>query len=183
MIDRSERARRALVLFAAAWLVGAQTPAPTSPAPTSPAPTSPAPTSPAPTPPAPAPAAPTPDHAAAIHHLAPGEAAGVIGAEVVSAKGETMGRIVDVVVDQAGHPRAAVIDFGGFLGIGNRKIAVDWKSLHFSAGKPDSPVMCDLTPDQIKATPEYHENPDKPASVAAPSHSPQAAPTVKPPPS
>ena len=159
MIDRSERARvalrasRALVLFAAAWLVGAQTPAP------------------------------TPDHGAAIHHLAPGEAAGVIGAEVVSAKGETMGRIVDVVVDQAGHPRAAVIDFGGFIGIGNRKIAVDWKSLHFSAGKPDSPVMCDLTPDQIKATPEYHENPDKPASVAAPSQPPQAAPTVKPPPS
>ncbi len=183
MIDRSERARRALVLFAAAWLVGAQTPAPTSPAPTSPAPTPPAPTSPAPTPPAPAPAPPTPDHGAAIHHLAPGEAAGVIGAEVVSAKGETMGRIVDVVVDQAGHPRAAVIDFGGFIGIGNRKIAVDWKSLHFSAGKPDSPVMCDLTPDQIKATPEYHENPDKPASVAAPSQPPQAAPTVKPPPS
>jgi hypothetical protein len=156
------RASRALALFAVAWLVGAQTPAPSSPAP--------------------APTTPSSD-GATIHRLAPGEAAGVIGAAVVSSKGEEMGRIVDVVVDQAGHPRAAVIDFGGFMGIGNRKIAVDWKSLHFSAGKPDSPVMCDLTPDQIKATPEYHEAPDTPASVAAPSHSPQAPPTAKPPPS
>jgi hypothetical protein len=130
----------------------------------------------------PAPAPPPP--AAVIHHLAPGEAAGVLGAKVVTAKGEEIGRIVDVIVDQAGHPRAAVIDFGGFMGIGNRKIAVDWKSLHFAAGQPESAVVCDLTPDQIKAIPEYQETAGKPASVAAPSHaSPAMPPAAKPPPS
>jgi hypothetical protein len=36
-----------------------------------------------------------------------------------------MGRVVNVVVDQSGQVRAAIIDFGGFLGVGNRKIAVD----------------------------------------------------------
>ena len=151
-----------LALLAAAWLVGAQSP-PAPPA-----------TPPLATPP---PATPAP---ATIHHLAPGEAAGVLGAKVVTAKGEEIGRIIDVIVDQTGHPRAAVIDFGGFMGIGNRKIAVDWKSLHFSTGQPDSPVICDLTPDQIKATPEYHETPDKPAAVAAPNHT---SPAAKPPPS
>ena len=130
---------RRAVLLSATWLLAAQSPSP-----------------------------PVPSPAAAIHHLAPGEAAGVLGAEVVTAKGEEIGRIVDVIVDQAGHPRAAVIDFGGFMGIGNRKIAVDWKSLHFVADKPGGAVLCDLTPDQIKATPEYHETSDKPASVAAP---------------
>jgi hypothetical protein len=39
---------------------------------------------------------------------------------------EDMGRIVDVIVDRSGQVRAAVIDFGGFLGVGSRKIAVDW---------------------------------------------------------
>ena len=42
-----------------------------------------------------------------------------------------MGRVVDIVVDSAGQVRAAVIDFGGFLGVGSRKIAVDWNALHF----------------------------------------------------
>ena len=102
----------------------------------------------------------------------------MLGAEVVSAKGEEIGRIIDVIVDPAGHPRAAVIDFGGFMGIGNRKIAVDWKSLHFSAGAPDGAVICDLTPDQIKATPEYLETPGKPAAIAAPSGTPKTAPAA-----
>ena len=42
-----------------------------------------------------------------------------------------MGRIVDVLVDRRGQVRAAIIDFGGFLGVGSRKIAVDWSALHF----------------------------------------------------
>jgi len=46
--------------------------------------------------------------------------------EVRSAAGENMGRIVDVVVDPSGQVRAAVIDFGGFLGVGSPRIAVDW---------------------------------------------------------
>ena len=134
--------------------------------------------------------APTPAPAVTVRHLAPGEAAGVLGAQVVSAKGEQLGRIIDVLVDQRGHPRAAVIDFGGYMGIGNRKIAVDWKSLHFAAGKPDSPVVLDLTADQIKATPDYKEGASKPAAVAAPkpaatsppAPSPAAPPPAAPPP-
>jgi len=47
----------------------------------------------------------------------------ILGKEVRSASGEAMGRIVDVLVDETGRPRAAVVDFGGFLGVGTRKIA------------------------------------------------------------
>lgn len=82
---------------------------------------------------------------------------GVLGKDVRSAAGEDMGRIVDVVVDSGGGPRAAVIDFGGFLGVGSRKIAVDWNALHFSPGDKPSQVTLDLTKDQVKAAPEYAE--------------------------
>ena len=80
---------------------------------------------------------------------------GVLGKDVRSPTGEDMGRIVDVVVDATGQPIAAVIDFGGFLGVGSRKIAVDWGALHFSPADKPSEVTLDLTRDQVRAAPEY----------------------------
>src|SRR5438045_2990025 len=59
------------------------------------------------------------------------QAQSVLGRDVRSSAGENMGRIVDVIVDRSGRVRAAVVDFGGFLGVGSRKIAVDWNALSF----------------------------------------------------
>jgi hypothetical protein len=86
------------------------------------------------------------------------EVEGILGREVRSAADENMGRIVDVLVDRAGQVRAAIIDFGGFLGVGSRKIAVDWSALHFPPpGKPGSRIALDLNRDQVNAAPEYQE--------------------------
>ena len=87
------------------------------------------------------------------------DAHGVLGRDVRSAADENMGRIVDVIVDREGQVRAAVIDFGGFLGVGSRKIVVDWSALHFGlvATKSDS-ITLDLTKDQVTAAPEYKED-------------------------
>ena len=59
----------------------------------------------------------------------------VLGKDVLNAKGEEMGRIVDVLFDEKGQPHAAVIDFGGFLGVGMRKIAISWRALRFDLGE------------------------------------------------
>jgi PRC-barrel domain len=87
------------------------------------------------------------------------EAHGVLGRHVRSPANEDMGHIVDVIVDRAGAVRAAVIDFGGFLGVGSRKIVVDWNALHFGriAEKADS-ITLELTKDQVTAAPEYKED-------------------------
>jgi hypothetical protein len=87
------------------------------------------------------------------------DAHGVLGRDVRSTTDEDMGRIVDVIVDRAGMVRAAVIDFGGFLGVGSRKIVVDWNALHFGriANKSDS-ITLELTKDQVTAAPEYKED-------------------------
>jgi PRC-barrel domain len=91
--------------------------------------------------------------------IAPREAHGVLGREVRSPADEDMGRIVDVIVDRTGTVRAAVIDFGGFLGVGSRKIVVDWSALHFGrvADKKDS-ITLELTKAQVAAAPEYKED-------------------------
>jgi hypothetical protein len=87
------------------------------------------------------------------------DAHGILGREVRSAANEDMGRIVDVIVDREGTVRAAVIDFGGFLGVGSRKIVVDWNALRFGgvANKSDS-ITLELTKEQVTAAPEYKED-------------------------
>ena len=86
------------------------------------------------------------------------EVQGILGRDVRSTADENMGRIVDVLVDGAGTARAAIIDFGGFLGVGSRKIAVDWKALHFvPAADKRYGIVLELTRDQVKPAPEYKE--------------------------
>ena len=79
----------------------------------------------------------------------------ILGKKVSGAWGEEMGRVVDVLFDQTGQPRAAIIDFGGFLGVGTRKIAIDWSTLRFEAAGQQETVVAALDRDQIKAAPEY----------------------------
>jgi len=110
----------------------------------------------APATPAPAPKLPAPPPSVTV--IAPKEAHGVLGRDVRSPTDEDMGRIVDVLVDRTGTVRAAVIDFGGFLGVGSRKSGVDWNALHFGRvnNKSDS-ITLELTKAQVAAAPEYKE--------------------------
>jgi hypothetical protein len=92
------------------------------------------------------------------------EVQGILGREVRSGAKENMGRIVDVLVDRNGQVRAAIIDFGGFLGVGSRKIAVAWDALRFpSDPNKTEPIGLELTRDEVRAAPEYKE--DKPVVV------------------
>ena len=94
----------------------------------------------------------------AVTVLANHEVEGILGREVRSSADENMGRIVDVLVVRSGQVRAAIIDFGGFLGVGSRKIAVDWSALHFPAPvKPEAPIKLELNRDQVNAAPAYEE--------------------------
>jgi hypothetical protein len=104
-------------------------------------------------PPAAAPANPSPGTPAMV--LDDQEVSTILGKSVRSNADEDMGRIVDIIVSRDGEVRAAIIDFGGFLGIGMRKIAVDWRALNFApAGKPGT-ITVDLTRNQVRLAPEY----------------------------
>jgi hypothetical protein len=81
----------------------------------------------------------------------------VLGKPVRSAKGEDLGRVVDVIVDRGGVVQAAIIDFGGFLGVGTRKIAVDWHVLHFPDDGPLDKLSADLSREQLRKAPVYKE--------------------------
>ncbi|MBS0525436.1 MAG: PRC-barrel domain-containing protein [Proteobacteria bacterium] len=110
----------------------------------------------------------------------------LLGKPVRTAKGEDLGRVVDVIVDRGGVVQAAIIDFGGFLGVGSRKIAVDWHILHFPDSGPPDRLIADLPREQLRKAPVYKEGEPivimgrtAPAPPAAPA--PAAPPAVAPP--
>jgi hypothetical protein len=103
-----------------------------------------------------------------VEALPSSEAASVLGKKVRGPNGEDLGLVVDVLLDPNGQPRAAVIDFGGFLGVGSRKIAIDWKALDFTSLGRAGTIELGLDREQIAAAPEYKPGPPGTAVVTAP---------------
>ncbi len=102
----------------------------------------------------------------------------LLGKPVLSLKGEALGHIVDVIVDSTGMMRAAIIDFGGFLGVGTRKIAVDWSVLHFPPDGSMDKLIADLPRNQLQTAPIFKEG--EPIVIMG---RVSTAPTAAPPPS
>ena len=103
-----------------------------------------------------------------VEPVAPSQAFSILGKKVHGPDGkDAYGSIIDVLVDDQGQPRAAIVDFGGFLGVGSRKIAVDWGLLKFQPADPAVPVVLNLDRTQIQAAPEY-KDPTQPAEVVEP---------------
>ena len=105
-----------------------------------------------------------PPPADAIDRLEESQVVAVLGLTAKGIDGKELGRIVDVLVDGAGRPQAAVIDVGGFLGMGSRKVAVDWSMLHFSMGKAAAVTLA-VPSTVIKSAPAY--DPAKPVQAVA----------------
>ncbi len=132
------------------------------------------------------PAEPATEHPSAVlAPIPPDEVTGILGEPVRGPAGEDMGMIVDVLVDAEGHPRAAVIDFGGFLGVGSRKIAVDWQELNFRPADRAGRVLLSLGRAEVQAAPEYKPKGQPAAVVTAPPPErppPESPPVESPPP-
>ncbi|MBL6752387.1 MAG: PRC-barrel domain-containing protein [Nevskia sp.] len=116
--------------------------------------------------PKPPPPAPPPPAKPSAAIGATGASMTVLGKKVVDSQGEDLGRVVDVLVDDSGQAQAAVVDFGGFLGVGNRKVAVSWAALEFKPGDADHPVVLNIDREQLQAAPEF-KVPPPPAPAAA----------------
>jgi len=70
---------------------------------------------------------------------------------------------VDLLADRTGAVEAAVIEFGGFLGIGMRKIVISWSDLRFETDGKQLVAVLDIPRDQLRAASDY--KPDQPNIV------------------
>jgi hypothetical protein len=96
----------------------------------------------------------------------------ILGKNVVGPKGEDLGRVVDLLADANGRVRAGIIDFGGFLGVGTRRIAVDWPLLRFSPNAEDKSIHLSVTREKLQSAPVYTDSARPrvlvPPAIAAP---------------
>ena len=95
-------------------------------------------------------------------------ASNLIGATVRNAANESIGEIEELVLSPDGRIVAAVIGVGGFLGIGERDVALDFKSLRIERDpnamtqRGSFVVQVNTTKDALQNAPEW-KDPTKPA--------------------
>jgi hypothetical protein len=79
-----------------------------------------------------------------------------MGTAVYNRAGERIGEVDDVLVDGTGRVMAAVVGVGGFLGMGERKVAVTFRSFEMTREANGNPrLTVDLTKAALQAAPEY----------------------------
>lgn len=93
------------------------------------------------------------------------------GAEVVTPTSEKLGDIKELAIDAKGRVNYVAVSVGGFLGIGDKVVAVPWGSLAFSlAGEKGDKRVISLatTKKQLEAAPEFKQGKDNCAAMCDP---------------
>ncbi len=82
-------------------------------------------------------------------------ASNLIGMTVRGPGDEILGEIDDVVVDESGRVVGTVIGVGGFLGVGEKDVAVPYETMSFMGSGDDAHAVLNKTKDQLKAAPTF----------------------------
>lgn len=82
-------------------------------------------------------------------------ASGMIGSYVYGPANETIGDINDFVLDRGGSVTAAIIGVGGFLGIGEKNVAVTFSQLKPTERDGRTYLVLNLTKDQLQGAPAF----------------------------
>jgi sporulation protein YlmC with PRC-barrel domain len=78
----------------------------------------------------------------------------LIGTKVKNDKGESVGAIDDIIIDKQ-RVLYAILEVGGFLGIGGHLVAVPYESLTLNATGKEI-TLSGASKDQIKKLDEFH---------------------------
>jgi PRC-barrel domain len=79
-----------------------------------------------------------------------------IGQPITNQAGENVGDVNDVLFDKTGRISTVVIGVGGFLGIGEKNVAVPFSTLSFTAdAKGKRVAMAPLSRERLQAAPEF----------------------------
>lgn len=97
-------------------------------------------------------------------------ASGLIGEKIYTSPAddaETIGDVNDVVIGANGAAEAVVVGVGGFLGIGEKHVAVDFDKLSWVDRDGDRWLVMQTTKEELEAAPEFDRTaflPDQPAT-------------------
>ncbi len=77
----------------------------------------------------------------------------LVGADIVNAKGDEIGEVEDLVIGTGGKIDMAIVEVGGFLGIGSKTVAVNINEL--DRAPKGKGFVTSMTKDELKTLSEY----------------------------
>ncbi len=80
---------------------------------------------------------------------------------------EKVGDVNDLVLSPEGQIEAIVIGVGGFLGIGEKDVAIEYKTIDWAERNGDRWIVIAATEDELKALPSFDRGAYAPAAVAS----------------
>ncbi|MFG1421814.1 PRC-barrel domain-containing protein [Roseixanthobacter liquoris] len=84
-------------------------------------------------------------------------ATNLIGTKVRGSADESLGEVNDVLLDRNGAVVGAVIGVGGFLGVGQKDVAVPFNALELVRNNSGDSLVLRKSKDELKAAPEFKE--------------------------
>jgi sporulation protein YlmC with PRC-barrel domain len=80
----------------------------------------------------------------------------LIGTKVVNAANETVGDVNEVVLTKDGKVAAVILGIGGFLGMGEREVAVNFSSIKMGRDQSNNLLLTvDVTKEGLKSAPAW----------------------------
>jgi len=104
-------------------------------------------------------------------------ATNMIGENVYNGTGdnaENIGDVNDIVIGSEGAVKAVVIGVGGFLGIGEKSVAIEMAKLNWAEANGDRWLVTNVTKEQLEALPAFDRTPYDPAPAPVASNEPMA---------
>jgi len=79
----------------------------------------------------------------------------IVGAEVYNDANENIGSVEDIVLKADGSMDEVVLSVGGFIGIGDKYVAVPYSDLKISRDGNGLKITTEATKDALKSLPDY----------------------------
>lgn len=83
------------------------------------------------------------------------QASDLIGAEIQTTGDEEVGEVSDLIIDQNGQIVAVVVGVGGFLGMGEKDVAISWDHVTASGTSDERELRVDVTRDELRSAPKF----------------------------
>ncbi len=77
---------------------------------------------------------------------------------VYNASGKSIGDLKDVLIDKDGKVTALVIGVGGFLGLGEKNVAVDYDYLQKNGGVTPSRITLGMSEEDLRNAPKFERS-------------------------
>ncbi|MGF1619456.1 MAG: PRC-barrel domain-containing protein [Rhodomicrobiaceae bacterium] len=90
----------------------------------------------------------------------------MIGVAVENSTGESLGDINDLILSESGEVVGAVIGVGGFLGMGEKNVAVPYSAVSTTQKDNATVVILPASKEELQAAPDYSDLEGKPLSVS-----------------